>query len=273
LRRGTSRWGLWLVVLIVLQAAPVGSRPASAEVSIEPDFDRGAWDQRFGLGFEPRLRFFAQATGSAATDDSDAEAEEYDPWEPFNETMFEFNRQLDRFVLKPVATGWNKVLPEEIRRSLRNAGDNVGMPRRFVNSLLQLKLHGALRELVRFLMNSTLGIGGLFDVARHEGVVASNEDTGQTLGVYGIGPGPYLVLPVLRPLTVRDAIGLGIDTLLDPLTFILTIPASLGRLVGETVNERSLTLEVFQEVEESVLDLYSAVRNGYLQRRARQILE
>jgi phospholipid-binding lipoprotein MlaA len=164
-------------------------------------------------------------------------------------------------------------VPEELRRAFRNAGDNIGMPKRFVNSLLQGKVEGAIRELARFVLNSTIGVGGLFDVGRAEGVLPSDEDMGQTYGRYGVGPGPYLVLPVLPPSTVRDTIGSGIDALLDPLSFILPFSGSLAKRVGETVNERSLNLEVFEQVEESVLDLYSAVRNGYLQRRERAIRE
>jgi phospholipid-binding lipoprotein MlaA len=252
------------LVLVLGLAAGIGCvvARASAEPGLDPPLPGPP---------VPLARAFAQS--GAAAQDADAEPEEYDPWEPFNATMFEFNRKLDRYVLKPVATGWSKIIPEEMRRAFRNAGDNIGMPRRFVNSVLQGKIEGAIRELARFVLNSTIGVGGLFDVGRAEGVLPSDEDMGQTFGRYGVGPGPYLVLPVLPPSTVRDTIGSGIDALLDPLSFFLPFSASLGKRVGETVNERSLNLEVFEQVEESVLDLYSAVRNGYLQRRERAIRE
>lgn len=202
------------------------------------------------------------------------EEEDYDPWQPFNEGMFAFNRQLDRFLLKPVATVWEKFLTEQARQSLGRAFDNLAMPRRLVNSLLQLKLEGAGRELARFLLNSTIGVAGLFDMAKGLGIEKSEEDTGQTLGVYGVGPGPYLILPLLPPLTVRDGIGFGIDLALDPLNYIaLPLAARLGMTAGKTVNERSLNLELYERVEETVLDLYSAVRNAYLQRRQRMIEE
>lgn len=216
------------------------------------------------------------AGGGTAGSDAASEAEEgeeADPWQAFNEPVFEFNRQLDRFLVKPVATVWARVVPEDLRRGLRNAADNLGMPRRVAHSLLQLKVEGAVRELARFVLNSTLGVGGLFDVARAAGVRPSDEDAGQTLGVWGVGPGPYLVLPVLPPSTVRDTLGAVVDLALDPLTFVLSTPQSVARRVGTAVNERSLNLELFQEVEETVLDLYSAVRNAYLQRRARQVRE
>ncbi len=199
------------------------------------------------------------------------EAEEYDPWEPFNERMFTFNRQLDRYVLKPVATGWDRVVPDAVQRGLGRMLDNVGMPRRFVNSLFQLKFDGAGRELARFLLNSTVGLAGFFDVAKMEGLEPSNEDTGQTLGFYGVGQGPYLVLPFLPPLTVRDGIGFGVDALLNPLIYFAPIAATGGMRASDTVNSRALNLEVFEDVEEGTLDMYSAVRNGYLQRREKAI--
>ncbi len=200
--------------------------------------------------------------------------EDYDPWEPFNERMFSFNHDvLDRFVLKPVATGWDKVLPDPVKRGLGRAFDNLGMPRRLVNHLFQGNGPGVERELARFLLNSTIGIAGFFDVAEKLGIEKSDADTGQTLGVYGAGPGPYLVLPFVPPLTVRDAIGSAVDLALDPLSYLLPFAANAGMTAGKTVNERALNLQFFQDVEESVFDLYGAVRNGYLQRRRAAIEE
>ena len=200
--------------------------------------------------------------------------EEYDPWQPFNEGIFTFNRQVDRFVLKPVATVWDKVFPDPAQRGLKNAFENIGMPRRVVNSLAQGKARKTAGELARFVINSTLGVAGFFDVAKSVfGLELSEEDTGQTLGFYGIGPGPYLIVPLLPPLTVRDAIGYVVDLALDPANYFLPFVALASMTIGRTVDERSLTLEFYQDVEESVLDLYSAVRNGYLQRRQKQIKE
>jgi phospholipid-binding lipoprotein MlaA len=201
-----------------------------------------------------------------------ADAEEYDPWEPFNERMFTVNRELDHYALKPVATAWNAVVPEEIQQGLGRAFDNLFMPRRFVNCLLQGKLAGAGRELGRFVLNSTLGLVGLFDAGKDFGLPPCDEDTGQTLAVWGVGAGPYLVLPLLPPLTVRDGIGLGVDGLLNPINWVAPF-VSVGVRATEAVNSRSQHLEVFEDVEEGTLDMYSAVRNGYLQRRARAIQE
>lgn len=200
--------------------------------------------------------------------------EEYDPWEPFNEDMFSFNRKLDRFALKPVARVWDTILPDRVERSLDNAFQNLGMPRRLVNNLLQLKLKGLGQELGRFLLNTTFGIAGLFDVAKGLGIEKSDEDTGQTLGVYGVGPGPYLVLPFLPPLTVRDGIGFAVDAALDPFNYVIfPVGALTGIGVGDRINDRALNLELFETIEETSLDLYSAVRNAYLQRRQKAIEE
>jgi phospholipid-binding lipoprotein MlaA len=199
--------------------------------------------------------------------------EEYDPWEPFNERMFEFNRRLDRYALKPVAKAYDKAVPDDVQRMIANAFDNVGSVKRLVNSLLQAKWDGAGREFGRFLVNTTVGFGGLFDVAKHAGIQKSNEDFGQTLGVYGAGPGPYLVLPFFEPMTVRDGIGRGVDGFLDPLSYLLSFVELFVLKIEETVNDRSLNLELFQGFEETVVDMYSAVRHAYLERRKNLIKE
>ena len=204
----------------------------------------------------------------------DADTEDYDPWEAFNEKMFNFNYKLDRYVIKPVAKVYNEIVLPGERQALHNAYDNVAMPRRFINSLLQGKFKGATREIARFVINSTLGVAGLADVAKYQfHLEKSDEDTGQTFGFYGAGPGPYLVLPFTSPLTVRDAIGYVFDIAMDPLTYVLTPAASVGKKTEDVVNERALNVDTFESVEEATLDLYSAVRNGYLTRRKQQIAE
>jgi phospholipid-binding lipoprotein MlaA len=200
--------------------------------------------------------------------DSVDEADDYDPWQPFNEKMFAFNHDiLDRYLVKPAATGWSKVAPEPARRSLSRFFDNLDMPRRLVNSILQARPIGAARELARFTVNTTVGVAGFFDVASTLHIEPSNADAGQTLAMYGAGPGPFLVLPTFPPLTVRDAIGRGIDGVLDPISYVLPFFANRAKSIVTAVNERSLNLRLFADVEDSVLDLYSAARNGYLQRR------
>ncbi|MGH7828891.1 MAG: MlaA family lipoprotein [Candidatus Binatia bacterium] len=221
----------------------------------------------------------AQEKTAAAEDDQGAaftEESELDPWEPFNEPMFSFNREMDRYILKPVATGYDTVLPDPVQIGIRNMIDNLDIVRRLVNNLLQFKLIGAGREVTRFTVNSTVGLVGLFDVAKDGmGIEQSDEDTGQTLGVWGVGPGPYLVLPFLPVMTVRDGIGMAADAAMNPLNYLAPVPVGVvpGIKVTEVVNDRSQNLDKFEQVEESVVDLYSAVRNAYLQRRAAAIKE
>ena len=207
-------------------------------------------------------------TAAAPGDDFDE-----DPWEGFNEKMFNFNREvLDRFLLKPIATGWDFVFPDLVQRGIRNMFDNLWVVRRVVNNTLQLKLAGAGTELARFTINSTIGLAGFFDIAKDGfGIEQKDEDTGQTFGTWGMGPGPYLVLPFLPPLTVRDGVGYAFDGAMFPASYFLPWWSTLAGTVTETVNERSLNLDRFERVTESTVDLYGAVRNAYLQRRAAAI--
>lgn len=272
-------------------AAPAPAAADTAPSRDDPrelgeDEDRG--ESRTSLSYTPDARSYGLDAALDTADtlyalvqqdrnalDADAEFEPYDPWEPFNEKMFEFNRQLDRFVLKPVANVYRHVMPEAVQVMIANGFDNIQFVPRMVNSLLQGKWGGAGRELSRFLINSTAGIGGLFDPAGdYWGIDKSREDFGQTLGVWGSGPGPYLILPLMEPLTVRDGIGKFVDSFMDPLSYVLPFFwTRLGMKAGETVNDRALNYELFQDLEESVLDLYSAVRHGFLQRRQRLIEE
>ena len=214
------------------------------------------------------------APDRAETGGPPSDEEDQDPWERFNEKMFEFNRQADRFVLKPVAQGYSLIVPDPFQVMIANGFDNISFVPRLVNSLLQAKWGGATRELSRFAINSTLGIGGLFDAAKYWGIEKSREDFGQTLGVWGVTPGPFLVVPFMEPMTVRDGIGRGVDSLMNPLSyFIPFFWIGLSLKLAETVNDRALNLDLFQGLEESVIDLYSAVRHGYLRRREQMIKE
>ncbi len=201
------------------------------------------------------------------------EERKIDPWEPFNDKMFWFNKNvLDRFIVKPLATGWNAVVPTPVQKGLHNMFDNAAVTRRLVNNLLEANLGGAGREVARFTINSTIGVVGFFDVAgRAFGIRQSDADTGVTLGVWGVGPGPYLVLPFLPPLDVRDGIGYAFDAAMTPYVYFLPWYANMGIQATNVVNERSLNLDTYQQVEESVIDLYSGVRDGYLQRREAKV--
>jgi phospholipid-binding lipoprotein MlaA len=222
-------------------------------------------------GADGTVRSHHLIEGATLSDESDDEAD-YDPWHGFNERMFSFNHDvLDGWLIKPAAEGWAKISPGIARRSFARLINNLDMPRRLVNNLLQARPLGAGRELARFAVNSTVGVAGLIDVASLMHVEPSEADSGETLALYGVGPGPYLVLPTMPPLTVRDAIGRGIDGALDPVSYFLPFIANQAKSIVTAVNDRSLNLKLFANVEDSVLDLYSAARNGYLQRRQRAI--
>ncbi|MDT3776859.1 VacJ family lipoprotein [Nitrospira sp. MA-1] len=226
-------------------------------------------------------------------DESDqAQGKDYDPLEPVNSAVFEFNYRLDKYVVKPAAKVYNFFIPPDVQQSFSNVFQNIRFVPRLFNNLFQAKFQGAGIELSRFLINSTLGVGGLFDPAKIMfDLDTPQEDMGQTLGSYGVGPGPFLMIPFLGPFTLRDGIGFIGDSFLDPFNWLVlpfieiadaprlvqhdpTVTFSrLGMVAGETVNLRALTLEKFQGVEEGTLDLYGAVRNAYLQQRRKAIQE
>ena len=207
--------------------------------------------------------------------DNNPRAVAQDPWEGFNEEVFDFNYGFYRHLMKPVAKGYNSVVPPDLQVSIDNAFHNMGFVSRLVNSLLQGKLERAGIETKRFLINTTIGIGGLFDVAKYvfDTEAPPSEDTGQTLAVHGVGPGPFLMLPFLPPLTVRDAVGFAGDILLNPVNYVIPILPNLGINAEDTINSRALTIETFEGIEESTVDLYGAVRSGYFQRRSQDIEE
>ena len=241
--------------------------PAAAPVPITYEPITGenapAWVAALSGPVDPALR----GTPDAVPPDPDVE--EYDPWEKFNEKMFNFNYNMDKYLLKPAAKGYNFVMPDMFQQMIGNAFQNITVVPKLANNLLQGNWKGLGTELGRFLINSTLGIGGLFDIAKQEfGLQKTMADFGQTLGKWGLGPGPYVIIPFMPPFTVRDGIGYGVDLAMDPLTYVLPfIWDRLGMTLGDIINERSLSLDLFQGIEESTVDLYSSVRNAYLQRR------
>jgi len=198
-----------------------------------------------------------------------------DPWEPFNATMFELNYNIDRHVIKPGAQVYDAVIPDDVQDSLGNAFYNLGFPARLFNNLVQGKFDGAGKETQRFLLNSTLGVGGLFDVATHmfEIEAPPAEDVGQTLAVHGVPSGPYLVLPMFAPTTVRDAAAEIGDLFLNPVNFFMPFLPNVAMNATEMLNARSRSLEAFEDTEEASVDLYGAARSGYFDRRADEIQE
>lgn len=192
-------------------------------------------------------------------------ANEDDPLEPVNRVVFNVNDTLDTWILRPTAVVYQAVMPEFAERGVRNFFSNLGEVRNVVHNTLQGKLDGTAASTGRFLINSTVGIGGLFDVATKIGIEQSREDLGQTLGAWGVSSGPYLVLPLVGPSTLRDSSGLLVDPFLSPITYApLALPERAGVTVTSGLQTRADLLSA-----ESLLtgDAYVLFRQAYLSKR------
>ncbi len=195
-----------------------------------------------------------------------------DPIEPFNRVMFTFNDRLYFWVLKPVARGYEFVVPAKLRRGVSNFFNNIQYPIRFVNNVFQGKFMNAVLESERFFINTAFGGLGLADLSdRHPELKIPEEDTGQTLGVYGLGNGFYIVWPVLGPSTLRDSFGKVGDYFLYPLTYVEPWEVTTAAGVGERVNEVSFRIGDYESIKEASLDPYEAVKDGYIQFRTNQV--
>jgi len=220
---------------------------------------------------EPAAASAGQALGLEAQEEAFVE---YDPWKRFNQKTFAFNHSVDSHVIEPVARAYDKVVPNWAQRAVTNEAANVGSVRRIVSTALQGRFNDMGQELGRFVINTMFGLGGLVNAAPSFGVAeGTTADMGQTFGAWGAGPGPYVVVPFLPPLTLRDAFGFVFDTALDPVTWVAPIGALAGATGEKTVNTRSLNLELYEGVEETTLDLYSAVESAYLQQRDAAVLD
>ncbi len=209
----------------------------------------------------------ALASGCASVPDA-AQRSTQDPWEGFNRKVFSFNDKVDEALLKPVAEGYVKVVPEPIRAGVRNALGNVGDIWSAANHLLQGKVQTSAAMGARVLANTTIGLGGLLDPATSMGLERHSEDFGQTLGHWGVGTGPYLVMPLLGPSTVRDGIAsIGVDRLASPSALASADAVSYSLLALDVVNGRAELLGVSQMLDSIALDKYSFVRQAYLARR------
>lgn len=189
-----------------------------------------------------------------------------DPFERVNRAVFKFNDAIDRTVARPVARAYRKVTPDPVETGVSNFMDNITYPIVIVNDLLQGKFGAAARDTGRFLLNTTLGVGGVFDPATAVGLEENNEDFGQTLGVWGVPPGPYLMLPFLGPSTVRDGIGQIADEYSDPRNYIERDAIRYSILALRVVDTRARLLDADAALDRA-FDRYAFVRNAYLQRR------
>ena len=190
-----------------------------------------------------------------------------DPFENYNRTMYSINDTLDKAIIKPAAQGYDAVLPDAIERGVSNFFSNLNEITVILNDLLQLKFGQAIDDTGRFLLNSTVGFAGVFDVAGHAGYESNDEDFGQTLGVWGVEQGAYIVLPFFGPSTTRDTFGLVGDILTDPVTYVDDAGARNALTVLKVVDARANLLGVEKVLEEAAEDKYSYVRDAYLQRR------
>ena len=192
-----------------------------------------------------------------------------DPLEPINRIFFAFNDKLYFWLLEPVAKGYSKVVPEPARVGVRNFFSNLLTPIRLVNCLLQGKFKSAGTETLRFIINSTVGFLGFQDVAKQEGhLERQEEDLGQSLGVYGLGPGIYINWPIFGPSSFRDTVGMFGDFFLDPINYAVTRTKYNMAVKGyDKVNKTSLTLGDYESLKKAALDPYVAVRDAYFQYR------
>jgi phospholipid-binding lipoprotein MlaA len=215
-------------------------------------------------------RVLAAALGAAllAGCASGPPANPADPFEPYNRSMSTFNDHVDRAVLKPVATAYRDVTPQPLRTGVSNFFGNLGDAWSFINNTLQGRGREAFDSLVRFSTNTVLGLGGVLDIASEAGIPRHKQDFGQTLGRWGLSTGPYLVLPLLGPSTVRDTVALPVDMYADPLRAVQDTAARNSLYALSFVDKRAQLLGATSVLDAAALDPYSFTRDVYLRLRA-----
>ena len=216
--------------------------------------------------------------GCASRDEPQAQADvslaANDPFEPMNRTVFDMNQGFDKTVLLPVAQAYVDVVPGPARDSVHNFLENLDLPITFANDLLQGEMTRAGQTLGRFTVNTTVGVGGLFDIASDWGIPDHSEDFGLTLGKWGVGEGPYLVVPFFGPDPPRDITGQVVDIFLDPTTYVHIREHfywSAAREVAEAIDLRSRNIDQIESIERSSVDYYASLRSLYRQHRNSEI--
>jgi len=278
-----------ILVLAVMAAPALGEAVLGRIEAAYPNLPFEAVSTTPLAADRPRIQRDARARQLAANESSDAfsqlEADEDlmgdenaapeldDPIEGLNRFIFAFNDMIDTLALRPLAGLYSFVAPETVKRSMRNFFDNLDEPVVFANELLQFEGEAAAVTLGRFVVNSTVGAAGLFDVAEEWGMPAQTADFGQTLYVYGVGPGPYIMLPLIGPSSARHTVGRGMDTLMHPRTWLLPTGVNLGLTGGNALVLRERLIEPLDQLRLGSLDYYSALRSAYYQNRLRTIRE
>ncbi len=244
---------------------PVPKQPQGAETPLSDEYSQG-YDDEYG-----DIEHFDDPDETA--DKSKEKLTIADPLEPFNRAMYHFNDRLYFWVLKPVAQGYSRVVPEPARIGVANFFSNLAFPIRFVNSLLQGNFRGAANELGRFAVNTLWGVGGLLDPASRKDInlAKQDEDFGQTLGVYGLGPGFFINWPLFGPSSPRDTLGMVGDFFLQPLSYLQPQAAQSGARVLERVNHVSLNIGDYEALKKAAVDPYIALRDAYVQYRFQKI--
>jgi phospholipid-binding lipoprotein MlaA len=254
--------GLGLALLVGLSGcaknAPVTQEasavPAGGDLSSDAASDDSEYDDFFADDFE-----FGEETATN------------DPFEGTNRAVLTFNRGLSRHVFDPMIRGYRFVVPGPARRGVRRAFTNFKTPSTLVNDLLQLRFKDAGQTLGRFVLNTTIGFGGIFDVGIEAGWEHHESDFGQTLGRLGVGAGPYLVVPIMGPNTVRDGFGGVVDLFFQPLTYLIGPIESIVLGVSGGFTTLDARGSALKALEDSSVDFYSALRSAYLQSRAAHI--
>lgn len=225
----------------------------------------------------------AQITGAGEAEDIAKELEttsvegaraEADPWEGFNRKMFEFNDTFDSALMVPAAQAYRAVTHKKQRKGIRNFIANLRTPVTLINDVLQGEFGRAGKTVSRFAINSTIGFGGMGDPAERLGIEQHSEDFGQTLAVWGVSSGPYVVLPFFGPSTVRDGFGSAVDVAADPAIWIRTPPAKYyrySRTGAGLLSAREPLIEPLADIKADSLDYYASIRSFYLQSRKREI--
>lgn len=248
----------WLLLAIFLsvEGSLFSAAPASTAESSAAQDEFGAFENEFGKADEAASR------------------QVYDPLERYNRFMFKVNDKFYFWLVKPAAKGYNKVMPKFARKSFGRAFHNLAFPLRFVSSLFQLKFKKAGTELGRFLVNSTLGVGGLWDPAdRYLKWYPSDEDLGQMLAFYGVKDGAPIVLPILGQTNLRDGVGTIGAIWLNPVIYVADTPTSVEVRAGENFNVASLHLGEYESIKKDALDPYTFIRDAYKQNRDKKIKE
>lgn len=253
-----SRFFSAAAALLFILGGPIGSVPARGQAgpAVEEEVDDELYEELFGADEEAETDIIA------------------DPIEGWNRGMFWVNDKLYFYLFKPVALTWGAVTPRGFRRALGRAVSNIFAPVRAINCFLQGKVDDGGNEIGRFMINSTLGIAGLFDPAKKmSGIGEKHEDLGQTFGLWGSGPGFYIVWPILGPSSLRDTTGLVGDILMDPLWWNMPEKTTVYISIkgGNFVNATSLDPDTYESIIEQQLDPYAFVRNAWAQKRIADI--